>query len=538
MKKATSTTLIVLSVIASFLVMMQIVDAAPLQVGFASGAPTSPEPTPTPAVSQMWNKIYSGGAQDAAWSVIQTLDGGYALACNMWSFVTGGLDVWLIKTDARGDIQWNKTYGGSQWDGANSLVATSDGGFAIAGSTGSFGAGGMDCWLIKTDAYGTMLWNQTYGSAGSEYGRAVIETPDGGFAIAGHAFSSVAEGRENYWLVKTDALGKVQWSQTYGGAQVDWAYSIVNAPDGGYAIAGYTSSFGGNSCLLVKTDTLGNMQWNKTYAARGAFGSRSLVATADGGYALTGIAYNPSLSDNDFWLAKIDAYGNMQWNQTYQGPEMEHAYALVAASDGGYAIAGFTTTTNVEEADFLLVKTDAFGIMQWNKTYGGPYADAAYTMIQTTDGGYALAGSWSYLVNKCLGGSVWLIKTDSEGNTTDLPIYPNPTSTPTPTTSPTTSPTSTPKPTPTPISTPGIFQTLTQTPTPSTLPTPPPSTAPAPTATSTPTPPTPTATLQPMPKLGATPSETKRLEWVPIAITVVAVVSIGIAVCAFRKLKA
>jgi hypothetical protein len=483
--------------------------------------------------------------------MIQTADGGYALACNQRSFFTGSLDAWLIKTDAAGNIQWNVTYGGAGWDGAHSIIATSDGGYAIVGSTGSFvedgffGSGNMDCWLIKTDSNGNMQWSKTYGGTESEYGQAVIETPDGGFAIAGHAFTSVEEGRENFLLVKTDLSGNLQWNKTYGGEQIDWAYSIVATPDGGYALSGVTSSFGSqNNCLLVKTDSLGNMQWTKTYPARGSMGSRALILTFDGGFALTGNVYVKNFTESDLWIAKTDASGNLEWNQTYNGKGIEHAYALVSTTDGGYAVAGFTTTANVEEADCLLIKTDASGNMQWNKTYGSQYADAAYTMVQTTDGGYALAGSWSYLTNHYLGGSVWLIKTDSEGNTANLPLNPTPTPTASPVNSPTTQPTSTPKPTP-------IFNpTLTQTPSPtatpplnqtpntklSTSPIPTPTLTPTLTSDSTPPPPA-YIPAQQVPKAGTKLPSGNPLECVLLVVAVIAVTVICVVAYNLRNLK-
>jgi len=525
MKKTVLNTLVILLFLTSSLVVTQVLEMVEAD---------------TPTSTQTWNKIYVEGAQDAAWSVIQTVDGGYALACNMWSLSTGGMDAWLIKTDAFGNVQWNVSYGGPNWDGANSLVATSDGGYAIAGSTGSFGAGSMDYWLIKTDSSGNMQWNKTYGGGGTEYGRAVIESSDGGYLVAGHAFSSVAEGRENFWLVKTDLSGNLEWSQTYGGTESELAYSIVEAPEGGYAVAGYAGSFGAkNNCWLVRTDSLGNMHWNKTFSARGSFGSHSLVLTSDYGFALTGMAYPYSFNSSDLWIAKTDASGDLEWQQTYNGKGMEHAYALVSTSDGGYAVAGFTTPASAEETDCLLVKTDASGNMQWNKTYGGPSADAAYSMVQTTDGGYALAGSWSYLTNSYLGGSVWLIKTDSEGNTADLPPSPTPKPSSAPTVSPTIAPTSTPEPTPAPSANPTATPQLNQTPTlkPTPLPTLPPSPTLAPIAESTPKPPAAVAPQQQIAQSDIEPTNGAPIGWVPMAIAAFAVSAIGFAAYGLRKLK-
>jgi hypothetical protein len=498
----------------------------------ASGAPETPV--------QMWEKVYVGGAEDAGWAVIQTNDGGYAVACNTWR--NGGMDFKLIKTDASGNMQWSQAYGGGNWDGVNGIVSTSDGGYALAGTTGSFGAGGMDMWLVKTGAAGNMEWNRTYGGAGQEYSYALVATSDGGFAVTGHTFSSVAEGRENFWLVKTDASGNMLWNQTYGGAGSDHAYALTATADGGYFLAGSTGSFGfenGNS-WLIKIDASGKMQWNRTYGGPGWLGFRSIIATADGGYALAGTATDHS-SIGDFWLLKIDASGNVLLNQTY-GAENEHAYQIVASPDGGYAIVGFRAHgTSADEADAWLIKTDRYGNMTWSRSYGSPYADAAYTLVATSDGGYALAGTWSYLVNRVLGGSVWLIKTDQEGRTSTAPPSPTPPASPKPTSNstPIFTPTQTPTNTPTQAPTPTPTTVATQSPTPSTLNTTPPSSPPltqVPTKTTSPKPTTPSGFFfqQPMPKMGQEPTGKGRTDWgliVVAASAVIACACVAVTVC-------
>jgi len=382
--------------------------------------------------TKQWNKTYGGAGWDQAFSVVQTGDGGYAIAGLTASFGAVLYDFLLVKTDASGTMQWNKIYGGAGYDDAFSVVQMSDGGYALAGYTDSFGAGGGDFWLVRTNSAGTMLWSKTYGGASEEFAYSLVQTRDGGYALAGHTRSYGAEDAD-FWLIKVKAemnlehqrhLGgtgvNVGWSQTYGGTSDDSAYSLVQTWDGGYAIAGSTYSYGVgtptySNFWVVKTDSAGVKQWNKTYGGTGEDVAYSLVQTWDGGYAIAGAG------GGDFWLVKTDSAGNIQWNQTYGGTGGDVAYSLVQTSDGGYALAGYTTSYGVGDYDFWLVKTDSAGNIQWNQTYGGTSDDYALSVVQTSDGGYALAGyTTSYGVGDY---DFWLVKTDSAGNVLWSQIY-------------------------------------------------------------------------------------------------------------------
>jgi len=341
-----------------------------------------------------WNKTYGGTRNDGAEALVQTGDGGYTLAGWTYSFGAGDSDAWLVKTDASGTAQWNKTYGGTGTDMANALVQTGDGGYALAGFTGSFGAGRDDFWLVKTDANGNAQWNRTYGGTNLDYVGALVQTDDGGYALAGST-NSFGAGGDDFWLVKTDAIGNVMWNKTYGGTDYDDANALVQTSDGGYALAGRTgiAGAGTDDLWLVKTDASGNMQWNKTYGGTDYDDAYALVQTTDGGYALAGITESFGAGNQDFWLVKTDTSGTVQWNKTYGGTSDDDAFALVQTSDGGYALAGWTYSFGAEGGDFWLVKTDAGGNMQWNKTNGGTDWEDAYALVQTSDGGYALAGN-------------------------------------------------------------------------------------------------------------------------------------------------
>jgi hypothetical protein len=361
----------------------------------------------------MWNQTYGEEWDDWAYALVATSDGGYALAGSTYSFGAVGNDFLVVKTDSCGNVEWSRTYGGTEFldiDIAYSVVETSDGGYAIAGETRSFGAGMEDFWLIKTDSYGYIEWNQTYGGSGIDIAHSVVETSDGGYTIAGYTSSFGFE--RNVWLVKTDVSGNVEWSQRYGGSDGEDAYSLVATSDGGYAIAGYAISFAdegtGRDFLLIKTDAYGNIEWNRTYGGRLSEWAYSVVETSDEGYAIAGYTTSSGAGLNDFWLVKTDDSGNMEWNQTYGSPYIEEAYAVVETSDGGYAMVGNINSAAANYYDLWLVKTDASGTMEWNQTYKGGYSDYASSLVTTSDGGYTIAG---YTDSFGAGNfDVWLIK--------------------------------------------------------------------------------------------------------------------------------
>ena len=171
--------------------------------------------------------------------------------------INGNFDVWLIKTDSNGQEEWNETFGGSSDDYGYSVEQTTDGGYIITGYTYSFGNGGTDIWLIKTDANGQEEWNQTLGGSNNDYGYSVEPTSDGGYIITGYTYS-FGNGNDDVWLIKTDSQGIEEWNQTFGGSDNDGGYSTQQTSDGGYIITGYTGSFGNYDVLLIKTDSQGN----------------------------------------------------------------------------------------------------------------------------------------------------------------------------------------------------------------------------------------------------------------------------------------
>jgi hypothetical protein len=265
-----------------------------------------------PMSATSFAKTYGGTNWDWAYSVQQTSDGGYIVAGYTWSFSVGYYDIFLIKTDANGNVIWAKTYGGASFDWATSVQQTSDGGYIVAGATWSFGAGNGDIFLIKTDANGNLQWAKTYGGTFGEYARSVQQTSDGGYIVAGNT-SSFGAGAVDIFLIKTDANGNMQWAKTYGGIYTDSATSVQQTSDGGYIVAGATWSFGaGNGdFFLIKTDANGNIIWAKTYGGTSYDLATSVQQTSDGGYIVAGFTTSFGAGYYDIFLIKTDANGNI-----------------------------------------------------------------------------------------------------------------------------------------------------------------------------------------------------------------------------------
>ena len=339
-----------------------------------------------------WIQTFGGADPEYGNSVIQTDDGGYAVAGYTRSFGAGDFDFWLVKTDTLGNHLWDHTYGGSGVDGAYCIIQTNDGGYVMAGDTDSFGAGNRDFWLIKTDRFGNHVWNQTFGGANHDIGTSVIQTSDGGYAVAGYT-RSFGAGNNDLWLIKTDASGNHQWNQTYGGTDHDYGFSVIQTSDGGYAVAGNTRSFGAGltDIWLVKTDKQGNHVWDQTYGGSSTDDGSQVIQTVNG-YVITGLTGSFGAGLSDIWLIKTDRFGNHVWNQTYGGTDYDYGSPVIQTSDGGYAVAGSTPSLSAGGYDTWLIKIDASGNHQWNQTHGGTYNDYGTALVQTSDGGYVIAG--------------------------------------------------------------------------------------------------------------------------------------------------
>jgi len=350
-------------------------------------------------------------------------------------------DVYLVKTDSQGIEEWSRTFGGSGNDSGMSVQEASDGGYIISGSTWSFGAGGGDVYLVKTDSLGIEEWSTTFGGSEYDYGSSVQETSDGGYIIAGlrdglYIPPMTMRGDEpvygDVYLVKVDSQGIEEWSRTFGGSDDDGGWSVQVTSDGGYVIAGWTYSFGagGSDAYLVKTDSLGLEEWSTTFGGSGYDDSRSVQVTSDGGYILAGITWPLGANRTDVYLVKVDSLGSEseedplpppqsslppleEWSRTFGGSEEDYCYSVQETSDGGFILAGETKSFGAGEFDVYLVKTDSQGVEEWSRTFGGLEDDVGYSVQETIDGGYIIVGDTLPIDKSDCDG--YLVKVDSQG---------------------------------------------------------------------------------------------------------------------------
>jgi len=289
-----------------------------------------------------------------------------------------------------------------------------DGGYIVTGYTRSFG--GDNVYLIKTDSLGDTLWTRTYGDTVTEEGYSVQQTTDGGYIITG-GVRTPSNGAD-VLLIKTNQSGDTLWTRTYGGASTDIGYSVQQTLDRGYIVAGLTTSYGAgiDDAYLIKTDSLGATLWTRTYGGPGYEGANFVRQSSDSGYIVTGWTDSFGAGATDVYLIKTNASGDSLWTMTYGGTSWDEGWSVQQTSDGGYIIAGesYSFGGGVHDKVYL-IKTNAAGDTLWTRFYGGTNQDAGYSVCQTTDGGYIIAGlTLSFGAG---GGDVYLIKTNASGDT-------------------------------------------------------------------------------------------------------------------------
>jgi len=332
----------------------------------------------------------------------------------------------VVSAEQSGMITWDRTYGGSKDDWVSSLIQTTDGGYAVAGYTKSFGAGEADFWLLKLDKKGNRIWDKTYGGSGYDYASSLVQTSDGGYAVAGSTESRGAGGRD-FWLLKLNSQGKLLWNRTYGGSKDDEARSLIQVNDGGYLLAGWTDSYGAGTYdfWLLKLNSQGKLLWDRTFGERGWDEARTIIQTSDGGYTVAGFTWAKGVEDDDdLWLLKLNSQGKLLWDRTFGGSKEDRASSLIQTSDGGYAVAGSTTSKGAGNYDFWLLKLDKQGNQIWDRTFGAGTLDWANSLVQTSDGGYVVAGSTE---SKGAGGrDFWLLKLNNQGKLKKIEIKKEP----------------------------------------------------------------------------------------------------------------
>jgi hypothetical protein len=425
-----------------------------------------------------WQKTLGGSSDDYGFNIQQTADEGYIVAGVTYSTdsdVTanqGGADYWIVKMSATGTIQWQKTLGGSAEDYAFSIQQTADGGYIVAGLTNSTDGditvnhGDYDCWIVKLNATGTIQWQKTFGGSLEDVALSIQQTTDGGYIVAGYTKSTdgdvtVNHGGFDYWIIKLNATGTIQWQKTLGGTGQDHATCIQQTADGGYIVAGSSNSYDGDVAenlgsydfWVVKLDATGTIQWKKSLGGTYSDEAQSIQQTADGGYIVAG---NTDSADGDvsgyhgsydYWVVKLNATGTIQWQKAFGGSSDDVATCVQQTTDGGYIVAGWTYSTDGDVIrnnwdyyyvgyDYWIVKLSATGTIQWQTALGGSGDDDAFSIQETADGGYIVAGmsnstDANFFENN---GSYdyWIVKLETDPLSTSsfqqehIVIYPNP----------------------------------------------------------------------------------------------------------------
>jgi len=369
----------------------------------------------------LWTKTFGGTLDDRASSVQQTTDGGYILAGMTSSYGFGVGDCWLLKTDENGNEQWNRTYGGTNWDEAYSVIQTIDGGYIMVGESYSYGAGGTDWYIIKTDENGNEEWSQTFGGAEDDRALSIQQTNDECYILAGHT-ESFGAGSLDVWLIKMDGNGNLIWDNTFGDNGWNEAFSVKQTSDNGFIIAGQTDT-NFVDIWLVKTDENGHEEWNTTFGGNQWDSARSVLQTSDNGYAIIGLTASYGSGIFDIWLFKTDVNGIEEWNQTFGGIDIDSGRSIVQTSDNGFIIAGSTKSFGSGDYDGWIIKTDENGNEEWSQTYGGIDLDRCSSIHQANENDFIVAGyTRSYGVG---GRDMWLLKFNSNTSIDDNLIHTN-----------------------------------------------------------------------------------------------------------------
>lgn len=377
-----------------------------------------------------WQKSLGGSGTDKINSIIQTSDGNYIAAGYSNSNdgdVTGahgGNDCWLVKLDSNGLLLWQKTFGGTGHEGITKIVQTIDGGFIASASSGSSDGditnnlGSSDVWIIKLDALGNITWQKSYGGTSVDGSSSIAQTTDGGYIISGSSSSyngnvTGNHGGADAWILKIDAIGTLVWQKVLGGYGLEIADDIAQTSDGGYIVAAYSSEVNGDITFnhgltdywVVKLSSTGTIEWQKSLGGSGSERLYTIKQTIDGGYILAGSSTSTdgditgNHGTNDCWIVKINATGTIIWQKSIGGTDVDSARSVFQNEDGTYIIAAYSAstngdlTTNQGNKDAWIVKLSTTGTILWQKSFGGTGLDEIYSISKTADGNYILGGN-------------------------------------------------------------------------------------------------------------------------------------------------
>jgi hypothetical protein len=351
-----------------------------------SGAPSG---TTGPAA---FRHLIGGPGTEVGNTVRELPGGGYIVVGYTSSFGAGEEDVYLVRTDAAGDTLWTRTIGGPGNDFGWDIRRTRDGGYIVVGFTNSFGAGGDDVYVIRTDAEGAALWTRTYGGTGDELAWAFHETSDGEYVIAAQT-TSYGAGERDLYLIRIDAGGGVVWTHTAGGPGIDRVFGTEPTSDGGSVFAGITSNeaAGPLDATLVRVDSAGDVVWARNYGGEGSDVGHSVALAPDGGFLLVGYTDSFGAGNNDIYLVRTDGAGAVLWTKTIGDAGDDRAMMGAPMTGGGYAIAGYASGG----AEYWSAKVTAVsedGEVLWSESFGSPGTDRGVMLQETADGAFIFTG--------------------------------------------------------------------------------------------------------------------------------------------------
>lgn len=421
----------------------------------------------------LWQRAIGGTQTDFANSILPTSDGGFIIAGTTDSSNgdilsnQGSGDIFIVKLNHVGVIEWQKSYGGNNEDALSDVLQTIDGGYIFAGLTKSNNGdvsgnhGLRDYWIVKISNIGTIEWQKCYGGTNDDSAMSLQQYSDGNYIIAGHTESingdvNVNHGQRDIWLVKIDTTGNILWQKSLGGTAFESAASIRHTADGGFIFIGSTSSSNGDvlnqhgsyDWWVLKLNTIGAIEWQKSLGGSNFDFGHSIIQTADNGYIAAGRTWSNNgdvSSDNakEGWLVKLNTTGSIQWTKTFGGSGEDIFFNAIQTSDGGYLTIGQTFSNNGDisgnhgGADIWTLKVDNNGTLQWQSILGGSNNEGGGSILQNVDGSYTLTGfsaSNDGDVSGNHGGAsdCWVVKLGSELNTKEylksdyVVLYPNP----------------------------------------------------------------------------------------------------------------
>ena len=356
-----------------------------------------------------WEKTFGGSSDEEGESITQTFDGGYVLTGYTNSFGSGYSDVYVLKLNSVGTTEWQKTFGGSYYDGGKSIQQTADSGFIIAGYYGYYDY----FYVLKLNSSGAFEWEKKIEIRSYNTAYSIIQAPDGEYVFTGSMGSDYNTGYDIY-VAKLSNSGAIKWQRKFGGNNDDYAYCVQATTDGGYVIAGSTYSLGngGSDVYILKLDSGGDLFWQKMFGGNSDDYARFVQRTTDGNYVALGYTNSYGSGNYDIYLLKLNPYREVIWAKTFGGSSNDYGYFIQQTADSGYLIAGETSSFGAGNSDAYILKLNSDGIVQWTKTFGGSSYDVATSIQDTSDGGYLVVGH-----TKSFGAGGWdvyILKLDSQ----------------------------------------------------------------------------------------------------------------------------